>query len=179
MNLAMLVSLLNRRKPSCSSLSCRLGVALQLCVLTAVVQASYAQNSTTTLPDGPGKQTTIAVCGKCHSPDRAAALHQTRRAWQSTIAQMVSMGANASDDQLDTILDYLSKNFPPLPPTPVNINTADPVELESSLLLLKSEARAVIQYRTEHGPFKSLDDLRKVPGLDFKKIEDSKVRIVF
>jgi len=148
-------------------------------LLSMTSAALYAQAPATTLPDGPGKQTTIAVCGKCHSPERVVALHQSRRAWQSTISQMVSMGANASDDQLNAILDYLSKNFPPMPPTPVNINTAGPVELESSLLLLKSEAKAVIQYRTEHGDFKSLDDLRKVPGLDFKKIEDRKVPIVF
>lgn len=151
-----------------------------LCALLSVVPAAlYAETPATTLPDGPGKQTTITVCGTCHSPERVTALHQNRRAWESTISQMVSMGANASDDQLNAILDYLAKNYPPMPPTPVNINTAGPVELESSLLLLKSEARAVIQYRTEHGDFKSLDDLRKVPGLDFKKIEDSKIRIVF
>lgn len=140
--------------------------------------ALYAQASSPSLPDGPGKQTTIAVCSKCHSPERVTALHQSRRAWESTVSQMVSMGANASDDQLNAVVDYLAKNYPPMPPTPVNINTAGPVELESSLLLLKSEARAVIQYRTKHGDFKSLDDLRNVPGLDFKKIEDSKVRIV-
>lgn len=89
------------------------------------------------------------------------------------------MGATGSDDQLNSIVDYLSKNFPTMPPAPINVNTAGPVELESSLLLLKSEARALMQYRKEHGPFKSIDDLRNVPGLDFKKIENSRVRIVF
>ena len=66
-----------------------------------------------------------------------------------------------------------------MPPAAYYVNTAGPVELESSLLLLKSEARALMQYRKEHGPFKSIDDLRNVPGLDFKKIENSRVRIVF
>jgi competence protein ComEA len=37
--------------------------------------------------------------------------------------------------------------------------------------LLRREAAAVIQYREKHGRFKSVDDLKKVPGLDFKKIE--------
>ena len=89
------------------------------------------------------------------------------------------MGANASDDELTAVLDYLSKNFPPAPLRPVDINTATAVELESSLLLLKSEAAAVIRYRSENGNFKSLDDLRNVPGLDFHKIEPKKDRIVF
>lgn len=152
---------------------------LPLCALLAIAPAMYAQSSSNSLPDGPGKQTTITLCGKCHSPERVTALHQDRREWMRTIAKMVSMGAGGTDAQLNEVLTYLSTHFPPLPPAPVNINTADAVELESSLLLLKSEARAVIQYRKEHGDFKSLDDLRKVPGLDFNKIEENKSRIVF
>lgn len=160
---------------------CRQPVATLAAIGLLVIApaAVRAETSSSALPDGPGKQTTIVVCGKCHSPDRVTSLHQSRRAWQFTIGQMVSMGANASDDQLNAILDYLSKNFPPIPPAPVDVNTADPVQLESALLLLKSEARALIQYRDQHGPFKSLDDLRKVPGLDFQKIENNKSRIVF
>lgn len=96
-----------------------------------------------------------------------------------TIAKMVNMGAGGTDEQLNSILDYLAKNFPPPPPKPVNINTATPVQLESSLVLLRTEAAAVIQYREKHGNFQSLDDLRKVPGLDFQKIEKEKSRIVF
>jgi competence protein ComEA len=92
---------------------------------------------------------------------------------------MVSMGARGTDDELNAVLEYLSKNFPPAPAKPVDINTASAVDMESSLLLLRSEAAAVIQYRTEHGNFKSVDDLRKVPGLDFQKIEKNKDRIVF
>ena len=89
------------------------------------------------------------------------------------------MGARGTDDELNAVLEYLSKNFPRAPVKPVDINTASAVDMESSLLLLRSEAAAVIQYRTEHGNFKSVDDLRKVPGLDFQKIEKNKDRIVF
>ena len=165
-------------RPRPRALLVRLGALLPLAA-ALVCPALYAQSSNSSLPDGPGKQTVIEVCGKCHSPSRVTALHQSRRAWQTTVYRMVSMGATGSDDQFNSIVDYLSKNFPSMPPAPVNVNTAGPVELESSLLLLKSEARALMQYRKEHGPFKSIDDLRNVPGLDFKKIENSRVRIVF
>jgi competence protein ComEA len=157
----------------------RFGFIMRFGSLLAAASLLPAATPAPTLPDGPGKQVTITVCGKCHSPERAAALHQTRRAWADTISKMVSMGAVASDEQLNTVLDYLSKNFPPPPRPPVNINTATPVEMESSLLLLKSEAAAIVQYRTEHGKFKSLDDLRKVPRLNFQKIEGKKGRITF
>jgi len=43
----------------------------------------------------------------------------------------------------------------------------------------RSEAAAIIQYRTDHGDFKTIDDLKKVPGLDFKKIEAKKDLLVF
>ena len=147
--------------------------------LLALAPVLNAEVSAPILPDGPGKQTTINVCGTCHGVERVAAVHQSRREWENTISKMVSMGANASDDELNTVLDYLSKNFPAAPLRPVDINTAPAVELESSLLLLKSEADAVIRYRSENGNFRSLDDLRKVPGLDFHKIESKKDRIVF
>ena len=53
------------------------------------------------------------------------------------------------------------------------------MDLESLLLLKRAEAAAIIQYRGEHGDFKSVDDLRKVQGVDFKKIEAKKDLIVF
>jgi competence protein ComEA len=37
----------------------------------------------------------------------------------------------------------------------------------------------MIKYRTDHGDFKSIEDLGKVPGLDFKKIEAKKDLLVF
>jgi competence protein ComEA len=37
----------------------------------------------------------------------------------------------------------------------------------------------VIQYRTKNGDFNSIDDLKKVPGLDPQQIEAKKDRIVF
>ncbi len=145
----------------------------------ATASALLAVDPHAALPDGPGKQTTVHVCGTCHAPERVTSLHQSRGKWQETISKMVSMGANASDDQLNSVLLYLSKSFPPSPVMPIDVNTASPVDLESSLLLLKSEARAVIQYRNENGGFHSLDDLHKVPGLNFKKIEENKALIVF
>ena len=149
------------------------------CCLALGLAAAIPVKAASALPDGAGKDLTVQICGKCHSPERAAALHQSRRAWAMTIAKMVNMGAGGTDEQLNSILDYLATNFPPPPPKPVNINTATPVQLESSLVLLRTEAAAVIQYREKHGNFQSLDDLRKVPGLDFQKIEKEKSRIVF
>lgn len=131
------------------------------------------------LPDGPGKAATVRVCGRCHSPERAASLHQSRRAWEDTIIKMMKLGASGSDEELEAVLGYLSTHFGPEAPKPLDINTARAVDLEAVLLLARSQAEAVIEYRNKHGDFKSIDDLRKVPGLDFQKIETKKSRLVF
>lgn len=131
------------------------------------------------LPPGPGREATIRVCGKCHSPERATTLHQNRYAWEETITKMVKLGAQGSDDEFEAVLDYLSKNFAREAPGPININKAKAVDLEAGLLLLRSQAVELVQYRAQNGDFKSLDDLKKIPGIDFQKIEARKARIVF
>ncbi len=92
---------------------------------------------------------------------------------------MVKLGAQGSDEEFDAILGYLSNNFGPEIPGPININKASAVDLQTALLLRRSQANALIDYRTRNGDFKSLADLRNVSGLDLKKIEAKKARIVF
>jgi competence protein ComEA len=139
----------------------------------------FAGSANAALPDGPGKDVTIKVCGKCHSPEKATSLHQSSEKWEETVSKMANMGAQATDEEFNSIVAYLSKNFGPEAPPSINLNTASAVDLESSLALLKSEAAAIVQYRSEKGNYKSIDDLRNVPGLDFKKIEAKKSRITF
>lgn len=47
----------------------------------------------------------------------------------------------------------------------VDINSADAAELETLPGIGASKAAAIIQYRTENGPFKSIDELDNVPGI--------------
>ncbi|HLH04287.1 MAG TPA: helix-hairpin-helix domain-containing protein [Bryobacteraceae bacterium] len=131
------------------------------------------------LPDGPGKAATVRVCGRCHSPERAASMHQRRSAWEDTITKMIKLGAQGSDEEFEAILNYLSKNFGPEAPAPVNINKANMIDLQTTLAMRRSQARALIAYREEHGDFHSLADLRNVPGIDFEKLEAKKSRIIF
>lgn len=53
----------------------------------------------------------------------------------------------------------------------VNINTADSTELETLPGIGESKAAAIIQYRTEHGPFKTIADLDAVPGIGPSTLE--------
>jgi competence protein ComEA len=54
----------------------------------------------------------------------------------------------------------------------VNINTATETELESLSGVGPVTANAIIQYRTEHGPFRSVDDIVNVSGIGPVTLED-------
>jgi competence protein ComEA len=73
--------------------------------------------------------------------------------------------------------EYLSTQFPAEAQQLLNLNTATAIELESVAGLLRKEAAALIAHREKNGPCKKLEDLRKVAGLDYKKIEARKERL--
>ncbi len=54
----------------------------------------------------------------------------------------------------------------------VNINTADAAELDRVLVNVgPAKAQAIVDYRTEHGPFKSVEELALVKGIGLKTAE--------
>jgi competence protein ComEA len=145
-----------------------------LLVALLLTPGAFAQ-----LPDGAGKAETEKICSQCHEIERPPSLRQDRAGWQSTIDKMVNLGAKASDKDLQLVLDYLAAHYPAEDVPRLNVNTARSIELESTLSLKRSEAAAIIEYRTKHGPFKSIEDLKKVPGVDIAKIEAKKDRLTF
>jgi competence protein ComEA len=60
-----------------------------------------------------------------------------------------------------------------MPPMPVriNVNTAKDFELEMLGGIGPKTARAIVEYREQHGPFRSLEDLMKVKNVGPKTIE--------
>ena len=58
---------------------------------------------------------------------------------------------------------------------PVNINTADVQALAQNINGIgPKKAQAIIDYRQENGPFKSVEELTKVKGIGLKIIERNK-----
>lgn len=130
------------------------------------------------LPEGPGKDTLIRVCGKCHSPTNVIANGQSRDGWEAEITKMAGFGASASDEEFTEILDYLAKNFPPVTGK-INMNKVTAADLESQLGFSGKQAGDIVAYREKNGAFKSIEDVKKVPGLDAKEVDVRKNRMTF
>ena len=131
-----------------------------------------------TMPEGPNRELTVRVCAACHEPQRAASVRLTREGWEAVVAKMVGLGARGTDEELAKVTDYLAENFKGEAAKPINMNTAPAVELESVAGLLRKEAALWIKYRNDVAPCKSIDDLKKVPGFPFKKVDTKRDRLV-
>ena len=150
-------------------------IRYSLSVLPALSMLTLAQK----LPDGPGRAELERMCKQCHELARSVSLRQDRDGWDQTMTKMAAFGMKSSDQEYALIRDYLAKNFPAEDIPRINVNKASAIELESGLSLKRSQATAVLAWRAEHGSFKSLDDLKKVPLIDAEKIEAKKDRITF
>lgn len=131
-----------------------------------------------TMPEGANRELTVRVCGACHEPQRAASVRLTREGWETVVTKMVGLGAKVTDDEFVKVVDYLAENYKGEAAKPINMNTAPAVDLESVAGLLRKEAAIWIKYRNDVGPCKSIDDLKKVPGFPFKKVDTKRDRLV-
>jgi competence protein ComEA len=98
-------------------IGCAASVFLISASLAVGAQNTPAQNPPedghSNFPPGEGRELTIKVCSTCHSVDLLADQQLDRDGWKETVTQMASMGADATEEQLNQIIDYLAKAFPP------------------------------------------------------------------
>jgi competence ComEA-like helix-hairpin-helix protein len=181
---------------------------LGLSWLIAVAQSAPPKNEIDALPDGPGKEVVRKSCLSCHGVRIATSKRGTEDDWAVIVSQMIGRGAIISDDDADTIVEYMATHFGPenanagqnneskpasaepapatgngevhpAAPTSVNVNSASAKELETSLGLSKPEAEAIVHYREQNGNFKDWEQVANVPGVDAQKIKDHQKDIVF
>jgi competence protein ComEA len=62
----------------------------------------------------------------------------------------------------------------------LNINTADAQAIIDAHLkgIGDKRAAAIVAYRDQHGPFKSVDDLKNIKGISQKIIDDNRIHLV-
>lgn len=144
-------------------------------LFTATLSAQSLQ-----LPDGPGKATTQKVCGSCHGAEIVIGRQEDREAWGAIVEDMMQRGATGTEDEMYQVVDYLTAHFGKNSPVmKINVNKATAKDLQAALRLTDKQAAAIVQQRDAKGPFKSIEELEKVPGVDVAKIEASKKRLSF
>jgi len=121
--------------------------------LAVTLLPALADDTSASLPDGPGKETTVKLL------------------------QMIKRGAKGTDDQFGEVVDYLAAHFPK--EAKVMVNTASAHDLEVGLGISEKDASAIVNYRQEKGAFKTFEDLVKVPGIDISKLETRRSTIEF
>ena len=138
-----------------------------------------AGTSSGQIPAGPGRAETEKLCSGCHELERSVSLRQSRDAWKGTINRMMNFGADGTEPELAAVLEYLAAQYPASELPPLNVNTARAIDFESRLSLRRSQAAAIVEYRTKHGRIKSVDELKTIPGADAAKIEAKKDIFIF
>ncbi|HUI82542.1 MAG TPA: helix-hairpin-helix domain-containing protein [Bryobacteraceae bacterium] len=142
-----------------------------------VAPASAAANA---MPEGPGKQIILRECTACHLPDHFVKYRHTNEEWQAIVIRMGTRVRSATKEELDTVQKYLFTNFPKVEEAgKLNVNKAGAAEIAASLGLTPEEAKAVVEYRQQHGTFREWGELLAIYGVDGRKIEAAKDRMSF
>jgi competence protein ComEA len=144
-------------------------LAVLLCSLGAQAQEKPQ------LPDGPGKATVMRLCSKCHGAQIVLGRQHSEEGWGAIVADMAQRGMEATDDEMYEVVQYLAKYIKALPK--INVNKATAKDL-MSLSFSDKEAEAIVQAR-EKAEFKSIDDLKKVSGIEAAKVDAVKGRLSF
>jgi virginiamycin B lyase len=86
--------------------------ALTVATVGLLILAAGGARGQTSLPEGNGKEIVQRTCGLCHGLGQVVSSGYTRQGWANVVAMMVNAGAKLSPPQVDTVVDYLAKNFP-------------------------------------------------------------------
>jgi competence protein ComEA len=154
-------------------------VALSMPRTTVGAQTNPPADQHPEFPAGAGRDVVLEVCGKCHSPNIILAYGQNRLNWENTITKMVQKGAEGTDEDFTEIADYLTEKFPPSTVQKIFVNMASDKQLAAVLDISVDDAKAIITYRESQKGFNSIDDMKKVPNVDAKKIDAKKDQLVF
>ena len=149
--------------------ACMGGVLLVATLFTA---AGGAENAPPNPRLAREDQALKAVCAKCHNLQIVMDTPRSYDDWHDTVQQMVDRGASGTDEQFDDIMDYLHRTM-----TTIDVNSAEPDELEIVLDVSEATAQAIVA-RREIKKFTGLSDLKTVPGIDAATV-DSKARLIF
>jgi competence protein ComEA len=165
------------------SLRAHVAIAISAAMIMATAAAQTPPQTTTStqttttkspFPSGPGRDALFKVCNDCHGPESVLGQIKTRAEWSKTLDEMAANGAQGTEEEWNSILEYLDKYY-----SLIMVNTAAAKDLASKLDVSQEIADAIVGIRADKGKFTSIEDLKKVPGLDAAKLDARKDRLIF
>jgi len=84
-------------------------VGLMIPVAVSWPQEDYKSQ----LPPGEGKELVVELCNTCHNLQKVVASRKTDKEWERSVYDMVNRGAQIFPEEVDQIVKYLAKSFPP------------------------------------------------------------------
>ncbi len=91
-----------------------LALTFTLCLLVAPLLA-FSQHPEAELmesmPEDEGRELVTSLCVGCHSLETVLSAGKGEEGWRDTINNMISRGAQIFDDEVETILGYLTRHY--------------------------------------------------------------------
>lgn len=91
----------------------RVALIAAAAVTGGLLMASAVIAQTADLPAGPGKEILESTCTACHGADVIVMTKRTPDEWGQVVDRMIGNGAALTDDQMKTVVAYLSANLAP------------------------------------------------------------------
>ena len=148
--------------------------SLLICFVLSTSRSVTAAAQADKLPEAPGKPVVVKVCTSCHDSSIMTDAPRTIDGWVDVMYLMKDFGAMLTEAETKTVTDYLVTNL-----ALVEMNKAEAAHLQLVFGIDEAAAKDVVAYRDKQGGFKTIDDLKKAPGLDAAKIDGLKERLIF
>src|SRR5215469_13483014 len=118
------------------------------------------------------QETFQRVCGECHTTSMIDG-YRSMPDWRQTVDNMMEIGARGTPEDMVRVMRYLARSW-----TRIDLNAATAEDIVAVLGIKEDLAKAVVKYRTEHGHFTAIGELKKVPGFEKIKPEEYKEKLV-
>ena len=132
------------------------------------------QNAAPAPSDDEGPALFTRMCSECHDAKRIVSRRRTSAEWETTLKSMIEEGAEGTEKDFEGVFNYLVRSV-----GKVFVNTAKSTEIGAVLGIPAGQADAIVAYRTASGPFADIESVKKVPGIDAKKLDDLAEALAF
>src|ERR1700693_2969775 len=87
-----------------------------LAALSLALAAPLHAQPAPILPPGEGRDVVVSVCTQCHGLTTIVQIRDGSAGWRQFVNYMIMKGAQVSDREGDTGVQYMTVNFGPTPP---------------------------------------------------------------